>query len=72
MKLVIFIGIQATGKSSFYKDRFYRTHVRVNYDMLNTRHRENLIFKACIDGMELSMKDASESFILGRLQANPR
>ena len=50
MELVLFIGIQATGKSSFYKERFYRTHVSVNYDMLKTRHREELIMKACIDG----------------------
>ena len=50
MELVLFIGIQATGKSSFYKERFYRTHVRLNYDMLKTRHRESLLLKACIDG----------------------
>jgi predicted kinase len=50
MELVLFIGIQATGKSSFYKERFYRTHVRVNYDMLKTRHREELLVNACIEG----------------------
>jgi predicted kinase len=50
MELVLFIGIQATGKSSFYKERFYRTHVRLNYDMLRTRNRESLLLKACIDG----------------------
>src|SRR5215468_8659049 len=50
MELVLFIGIQATGKSSFYKERFYRTHVRLNYDMLGTRHRESLLLKSCIDG----------------------
>lgn len=50
MELLLFIGIQATGKSSFYRERFYRTHVRVNYDMLKTRHREELLFTACIAG----------------------
>ncbi len=50
MELVLFIGIQATGKSSFYKERFYRTHVRVNYDMLKTRHREELLFNSCLEG----------------------
>lgn len=49
MELVLFIGIQATGKSSFYKERFYRTHLRVNYDMLKTRHREDLIVQACLE-----------------------
>jgi predicted kinase len=50
MELVVFIGIQATGKSNFYKERFYRTHVRVNYDMLKTRHREDLMLEACLKG----------------------
>lgn len=49
MELVLFIGIPATGKSSFYKERFYRTHVRLNYDMLKTRHREELLLKACLE-----------------------
>jgi predicted kinase len=50
MNLVIFVGIQATGKSTFYRERFFRTHVRVNFDMLKTRRREELLFKACLAG----------------------
>ena len=49
MELVVFIGIQATGKSSFYLDRFFRTHVRVNLDMLKTRNREQILVRACIE-----------------------
>ena len=40
MEAVILIGIQGAGKSTFYKDRFFNTHVRINLDMLKTRHRE--------------------------------
>ena len=40
MDMVIFIGIQATGKSTFFQEQFADTHVRVNLDMLRTRHRE--------------------------------
>ena len=50
MEIVLFIGIQATGKSSFYKERFFRSHVRINLDMLKTRHREALLVAACIEG----------------------
>ncbi len=50
MQLVLFIGIQATGKSTFYKERFYRTHVRVNYDMLKTHRRQDLLVSACLQG----------------------
>jgi predicted kinase len=49
MELVIFIGIQASGKSTFYKERFFHTHVRLNLDMLKTRHREKVLFDACLD-----------------------
>ena len=48
MEAVIFIGIQGSGKSTFFKERFYDSHVRINLDMLRTRHRERLIFTACL------------------------
>src|ERR671926_345106 len=48
MEAVIFIGVQASGKSSFYKERFFRTHVRISLDMLRTRHRERLLLGACL------------------------
>lgn len=48
MQAVIFIGLQASGKSSFYRHRFFRTHVRVNLDMLKTRSREQGLFEACL------------------------
>ncbi|MFZ5642031.1 MAG: ATP-binding protein [Bacillota bacterium] len=48
MEAIIFIGIQATGKSTFYKENFFKTHIRINLDMLKTRHRENIILEACI------------------------
>jgi predicted kinase len=50
MEMILFIGIQATGKSSFYRERFFRMHVRVNFDMLRTRHRERLLIAACLEG----------------------
>lgn len=48
MELIIFIGIQATGKSEFYKRSFYKTHIRLNLDMLKTRNREDILLEACI------------------------
>jgi predicted kinase len=50
MELILFIGLQATGKSSFYRHTFSRTHVRVNLDMLRTRRREKLLVDTCIVG----------------------
>ncbi|MCE5278119.1 MAG: ATP-binding protein [Planctomycetaceae bacterium] len=48
MELVIFIGMQGSGKSTFFRERFFDTHVRINLDMLRTRHRENILFEACL------------------------
>lgn len=49
MQLIIFIGLQGAGKSTFYKERFIDTHIRLNGDMLKTAHREKLLFGACLD-----------------------
>lgn len=57
MELVIFIGMQACGKSSFYKERFFDTHVRVNLDMLKTRHREKVLFDACLAAKQPAVID---------------
>ena len=50
MEAVILIGIQASGKSSFYKERFFDTHVRINLDMLKTKHRQRVLLDACLAG----------------------
>jgi predicted kinase len=49
MEAVIFIGIQATGKSTFYLKRFFKTHIRINLDMLKTRNREKELFLKCLE-----------------------
>lgn len=48
MEAVIFVGIQGSGKSTFFKERFFASHIRINLDMLRTRYREKLIFEACL------------------------
>lgn len=42
------IGVQASGKSSFCRERLFDTHVRINLDMLKTRHRERELLAACL------------------------
>jgi predicted kinase len=50
MEAVIFIGTQGSGKSSFFRERFFDSHVRINLDMLRTRRREELLVAACLEG----------------------
>lgn len=52
MEAVIFVGIQGVGKSTFFKKRFFNSHIRINLDMLRTRHRESLIFEACLEAKQ--------------------
>ncbi|HEX8825039.1 MAG TPA: ATP-binding protein, partial [Archangium sp.] len=55
MELVLFIGLQGSGKSSFYRERFAATHVHVSKDLWpNARKREarqrRLIAQALAEG----------------------
>jgi len=47
MEAVIFCGIQGSGKSTFYKSHFFKTHVRISLDLLKTRLRENIFLQTC-------------------------
>jgi predicted kinase len=49
MELVIFIGLQASGKSSFYRARFAQTHALVSKDLMpnnKNRNRRQLVLIA--------------------------
>ena len=52
MEAVIFVGIQASGKSSLYRKRFFDTHLRINLDMLKTRNREQILLRACFEAKQ--------------------
>lgn len=52
MEAVILIGIQGSGKSSFYKERFFNTHVRINLDMLKTKYRQQVLLGACLEARQ--------------------
>ena len=47
MEAIILIGIQASGKSTFYKEKFFNTHLRISNDLLRTKNREKLLLKYC-------------------------
>src|SRR5512133_3375599 len=66
MEAVIFIGIPATGKSTFYKERFFDTHVRINLDMLKTRHRETILLEACLRAQQPFVVDNTNILVRER------
>jgi len=47
MEAVLLIGIQASGKSTFYKENLFNSHVRISNDLLKTKNREKLMLEYC-------------------------
>ncbi len=76
-EFIIFTGLQGSGKSSFYQQRFADSHLRINLDMLRTRHRENLLLKACFEAKQSVVIDntnvsrAERAVYLEKLAAAP-
>ena len=66
MEAVIFIGIQGAGKSTFYRERFFDTHVRISLDMLRTRRREQLLVEACLQAKQPFVIDNTNPLAAGR------
>jgi len=64
--MVIFMGAQAAGKTSFYKFRFFDTHVRVNLDMLRTRNREKTLVEACLQSKQSFVVDNTNATVPDR------
>ncbi len=66
MQLIIFIGIQGVGKSTFYQRQFFHSHIRLNKDMLNTNHRLQLLFEACLASKTKTVLDKTNPTVLER------
>lgn len=49
MQAVILVGIQGSGKTTFYRERFSDTHVRISLDVLKTRGRAQKLMQTCLE-----------------------
>ena len=66
MELVIFVGLQGSGKSTYYRDHSAATHVHVSKDLMkNARDRdakqELIIEKALADGKPVVVDNTNPS-----------
>jgi predicted kinase len=48
MEAIVLCGVQGSGKTTLYRDRFLATHVRVALDLLRTRERETAFVDLCV------------------------
>jgi predicted kinase len=68
VEAVVFIGVQGCGKTTFYKQRFFETHVRVSRDMLKTKTRERLLLGACLAGRQPFVLDNTNALASQRAE----
>jgi predicted kinase len=66
MEAVVLVGIQGSGKSTFYRDRFGGSHVHINLDTLKTRHREGLLLQEFLDAKRPFVVDNTNPTIQAR------
>jgi predicted kinase len=59
MEAVVFCGVQGSGKTTLYRDRFLETHVRVSMDLLRTRGREEAFVRLCLEQRQPFVVDAT-------------
>src|SRR3954467_5708284 len=48
MEAILLCGLQGSGKTTLYRDRWLETHVRVSMDLLPTRAREAALMQVCL------------------------
>lgn len=66
MEAIILSGIQGAGKSTYCRERLWETHIRINYDMLKTRHRESLLVEAMIAAKQPFVVDNTNATVVDR------
>ena len=57
MEAIVLCGIQGSGKTTLYRDRFLDTHVRVSMDLLRTRAREEAFLSLCLQTQQRFVVD---------------
>jgi predicted kinase len=66
MEAVIFTGIQASGKTTFYLQHFFKTHVRISMDLFNTRRKEHIFLQTCLSTQQRFVIDNTNPTIKER------
>ncbi len=49
MEAVVLCGVQGSGKSTLFTERWFATHVRVSRDLLRTPYRERRFLELCLE-----------------------
>ena len=66
MQGIIFIGIQGSGKSTYYKENYFNSHIRISMDLLKTRNRESKLMDLCLETQAKLVVDNTNPLIIDR------
>ena len=47
MEMILFVGLPGSGKSTFYKNYYFNTHLRISNDLLKTKNRTQKLLDFC-------------------------
>lgn len=57
MEAIIFMGIPGSGKTTFFRERFFDRYVRISKDLLRTRNREQVFLRVCLSTQQRFVVD---------------
>lgn len=58
MELIVFTGLQASGKTTYYARHLLHTHLRLSLDQFNaSRHRESVLLAAALESKTPTVVD---------------
>ncbi len=69
--MILMMGLQGSGKSTFCREILGDTYIYVNLDTLKTRHREKLLIQECMDQGESFVVDNTNPTKEDRLRYIP-
>jgi len=49
MEMILFVGLPGSGKSTYYKNHFFNSHLRISNDLLKTKNRTKKLLEFCRD-----------------------
>ena len=66
MQLIVLTGLPASGKTTFYREHFLHTHVRLSLDLCKTREREDILLHACLAAKQPVVIDNTNATVAAR------
>ncbi|MEE3312713.1 MAG: ATP-binding protein [Treponema sp.] len=49
MEMILLVGLPGSGKSTYYKEHFFNTHLRISNDLLRTKNRSARLLDFCFE-----------------------